>query len=101
MPRKIRQGLPDAVPLTIIGRLAVDRSLQGQRLGAGLLKDALGRALEAAQIVGTRAILVHAIDQPAAAYYARFGFIAFPSESHTLSLPIETVRALFEREPLV
>ena len=91
MPKKIRQGLPDPTPLILIGRLAVDRAFQGRNLGAGLLKDALTRALAASKTVGTRAILVHAIDQPAAAFYARFGFVEFPSESRTLFLSIETI----------
>ncbi len=93
MPRKIRHGLPDPVPLTIIGRLAVDRAFHGQRIGSGLLKDALRRALGAAQAVGTRAVLVHAIDPEAAGFYARFGFVEFPSDSRTMFLPVETIAA--------
>lgn len=93
MPRKIRQGIPDPTPLTVIGRLAVDRKYQGQGIGAGLLKDALLRAAGASQIVGSRAVLVHAIDDAAVAFYLKFGFIEFPNGSRTMFLPIETIVA--------
>lgn len=95
VPRKIRHGLPDPVPLILIGRLAVDRSCHGRKIGAGLLKDALVRAASAAQAVGARAILVHAIDEAASSFYAHFGFIEWPADSRTLFLPMETIaRAL-------
>ena len=93
MPRKIRQGLPDPTPLTIIGRLAVDNAFKGRKVGVGLLQDALRRTLGAAETVGSRAVLVHAIDGNAVAFYARFGFIEFPSDSRTMFLPIETIVA--------
>lgn len=91
LPRKIRQGLPDPVPLVIVGRLAVDRAYQGRKIGAGLLKDALRRVVGISKEVGCRAVLVHAIDQDAASFYAKFGFIEFPASSQTMFLPIETI----------
>ena len=91
MPRKIRQGLPDPTPLTIIGRLAVDKSFQGRKLGSGLLKDAFSRVLMASRTIGIRAVLVHAIDGNAVAFYSRYGFSEFPTGSRTLFLPIETL----------
>lgn len=84
--------MPDPVPLIVIGRLAVDRRFQGQGLGRGLLKDALGRALLVSAVVGARAIVVHAIDSAAAAFYRRQGFVALPDDPQTLFLPIETGR---------
>jgi ribosomal protein S18 acetylase RimI-like enzyme len=92
MPKKIRQGIPDPVPLMIIGRLAVDRSYQGRGIGSGLLLDALKRILAASELVGCRAVLVHAIDQAALGFYIQYGFIEFPTGSQTLFLPIETIR---------
>lgn len=93
MPRKIRQGIPDPAPLLIIGRLAVDRSHQGQGIGGGMMKDAFQRILAATAIVGARAVLVHAIDQTAASFYIGYGFIEFPLGSQTMFLPIETLTA--------
>jgi GNAT superfamily N-acetyltransferase len=91
MPRKIKQGIPDPTPLMIIGRLAVDRNYQGHGFGKGLLKDALKRTLSASEIVGSRAVLVHAIDKDAVAFYAQYGFIEFPLGSQTMFLPTETI----------
>ena len=93
MPRKIRHGLPDPTPITIIGRLAVDMAFQGLKIGPALLRDALQRSLNAAATVGSRAVLVHAIDDGAAAFYAHFGFVEFPKDSRTLFLPMETIAA--------
>lgn len=95
VPRKIRHGLPDPAPVMVIGRLAVDRDYWGRGVGSGLLKDALQRILQVSAEVGVRAVLVHAIDDDARAFYARYGFIEFPSSSRTLFLPLESVaRAL-------
>lgn len=93
MPRKIRHGLPDPTPVTIIGRLAVDLDFQGLKIGPALLRDALRRALTSAATVGSRAVLVHAIDDNAVAFYTHFGFIEFPKDSRTLFLPMETIAA--------
>ncbi|MFI4995329.1 MAG: GNAT family N-acetyltransferase [Hyphomicrobiales bacterium] len=93
MPRKIRHGNPDPVPLVIIGRLAVDSAFQGQGVGPGLLKDALARALAVAEIAGCRAVLVHAIDDRAVAFYTKADFVEFPNGTRTMFLPIETIAA--------
>jgi predicted N-acetyltransferase YhbS len=91
MPRKIRHGVPDPVPLVLLGRLAVDSKFHGARIGKGLLKDALARALAISEIVGTRAVVVHAIGDEAAAFCAKAGFVEFPLGTRTLFLPIETI----------
>lgn len=87
----LRRNAPDPVPLMLLGRLAVDAAHQGAGIGGGLLKDALQRILGAAAIVGTRAVLVHATDDSAAAFYRRYGFIPYPPAARTLFLPIETI----------
>lgn len=95
-PRKLKpHGTPDQIPVAIIGRLAVDAAFHGRGIGAGLLKDAILRAVQAAEIVGVRGVLVHALDAEAAAFYRRYGFIACPAdpEGRTLILPIETAKA--------
>jgi GNAT superfamily N-acetyltransferase len=90
-PGRVRRNAPDPVPVLVIGRLAVDRSCQGQGLGAGMLQDAFRRSLQAARIVGCRAVLVHAIDAEAVAFYARYGFVEFPGGSRTMFLPLDTI----------
>lgn len=90
---RLRANAPEQVPVVILGRLAVDRREQGRGIGAGMLKDACGRAMEASCSIGVRAILVHAIDDEAAAFYRSYGFVDSPVAPGTLVLPIETVIA--------
>jgi len=91
VPSKITRNSPDPVPLILLGRLAVDLNHQGKGIGAGLLKDALQRVAQISKAVGSRALIVHAIDQKAMAFYIKYGFIEFPYGSQTLFLPIETI----------
>jgi len=93
VPGKYRHGLPNPVPVMVLGRLAVDRAHGGRGLGEAMLKEAMTRTLEASEIAGIRALVVHAIDDDAARFYIRYGFQLFPPESLTLFLPIETIRA--------
>ena len=62
------------VPVILLARLAVDRSEQGRGLGAALLKDAILRIASAADVIGARAVLVHALDETARRFYEHFGF---------------------------
>jgi predicted N-acetyltransferase YhbS len=73
-PGRVKRNMPDPIPMMVLARLAVDRSVQGQRLGKGLLKDAIQRVMQAADIVGVRGILVDAINDTARAFYERHGF---------------------------
>jgi GNAT superfamily N-acetyltransferase len=80
-PGRVKRNMPDPVPMMVLGRLAVDRSAQGRGVGYGLLKDAVLRVVQAADIVGVRGILVDAIDDAACAFDEKFGFrrsAAFP-----------------------
>jgi GNAT superfamily N-acetyltransferase len=92
-PRKLRQNLPNPTPVVIIGRLAVDKAYQGKGIGRGLLKDALLRITKASELVGARAVLVHAVDQEAVPFYARYGFRSFPMGNQSLYLPIDEIVA--------
>ena len=92
-PRKLRQNMPDPTPVVILGRLAVDRAHQGRGIARGLLKDALLRIVKASDLVGARAVLVHAIDLDAVPFYARYGFRAFPTGQQSLYLPIDEIIA--------
>lgn len=95
-PGKVRRNAPDAVPVSVIGRLAVAKDYAGQGLGADLLADALRRIAIASQSIGIGAVLVQAKDDIAKRFYmACAEFIEYPGDSRTLFLPIETVVAGF------
>jgi predicted N-acetyltransferase YhbS len=87
-PGRVRRNMPDPVPVMVIGRLAVDQTLQGQALGPALLRDAILRTLQAADIAGIRAILVHAISERAKAFYEKWGFISSPMDPMTLMITV-------------
>lgn len=91
VPARLRRNAPGIVPVILLARLAVDMRYQKRGLGAGLLKDALQRALNLSAIAGCRAVLVHALDAEAADFYRAFGFIAFPDAGMTYFLPVETI----------
>lgn len=91
-PGRVRRSMPDPIPVMVIGRLAVDSRLQGQGAGSALLRDAVIRTLNAAEIAGIRAILVHALDDAAAAFYRGKGFLNSPIDPLVLMLPLETAR---------
>ncbi len=92
---KLRRGMPEHVPLLLIGRLTIDRSLQGAGIGTALLADAVRRCVAAAEIAGARGIVAHAIDDEAVRFYQRLGFVHSPLGERTMLLPIEAARALF------
>ncbi len=90
-------GLPKhPVPTAHLGRLAVDLSCRGQRLGETLLFHFLGRALGVSDCFGIFAVDVRATDEQAAAFYRKYGFIALEDDPLHLYLPLRTVQAMFE-----
>ena len=92
-PTRVRQGLArHPIPVMLLARLAVDRSEQGKGMGRGFLKDALLRTLQAADIAGLRAVIVHAKDDAAKAFYERFGFEPSPLDARHLMLLLKDVR---------
>lgn len=99
-PGRVRRNAPDTIPVSVIGRLAVSLSHAGRGLGADLLSDALRRIAVASQSVGMAAVLVHAKDDRAKAFYLRCAeFLEYPADSRTLFLPIETLVATFSQLP--
>lgn len=80
------------VPVAMIARLAVDRNEHGKGLGAALLKDALVRITGAADIIGVRAVLVHAKDETARAFYQYFDFISSPVDPLQMFLLVKDIR---------
>lgn len=85
---KLRQGMPDQIPLLLIGRLAVDHTWQGKGLGSALLAEALRKCQAAASIVGARGVVVHPIDDKAATFYEAHGFAKSPLGELVLFLPL-------------
>lgn len=80
-PERLKKGLArHPVPLMLLARLAVSQAWQGKGVGAGLLKDAMLRTLQAADIGGIRALAAHAKNDTACAFYEHFGFIPSPTD---------------------
>ena len=93
-PERLTKGLArHSVPIMLLARLAVSREFQGRGIGQALLKDALLRTLQAADIAGIRAFAVHAKDDEARAFYEHFDFVASPSDPMHLFLLLKDVRA--------
>ena len=88
---RVRRNQPNPVPVILLGRLAVDLKEQGRGLGAHLLRDAIIRAVEAANIVGVRALLVHALHEQARQFYVNFDFETSPTDPLRLFLLIKDV----------
>lgn len=80
------------VPVVLLARLAIDQTVQGQRLGEALLVDALSRCLQLADKLGIYAIEVDAIDQQARAFYEKYGFVPLLDNELHLFLPVSTIR---------
>lgn len=91
-PGRVRRNMPDPVPVMVIGRLAVDQTIQGQSIGPALLRDAVLRTIQAAEIAGIRAILVHAISERAKRFYEQWGFIPSPIDPMTLMITVAEAR---------
>jgi GNAT superfamily N-acetyltransferase len=98
-PGRVRRNMPDPVPVMIVGRLAVHNDFQGRKIGPALLRDAVLRTLQAAEIAGIRAILVHAISERARQFYEDCGFIASPMDRLTLMITVvEAVKAFVGKD---
>ena len=88
---RIRRNMPEPIPVMVIARLAVDRQHQGRGLGAALLRDALLRTLQAAEIAGIRAVLLHAVSEDAKRFYAHHGFSESPIDPMTMMITLAEV----------
>jgi predicted N-acetyltransferase YhbS len=83
------------IPICLLARLAIDNAWQGRGIGSDLLRDALRRAVSAADQIGIRAVLVDAIDGNAANFYRRYGFEPATNDGLTLMVPVGTIRTRF------
>jgi GNAT superfamily N-acetyltransferase len=97
LPAELAKKLPryPHLPVTLLGRLAVDQSRRGKGLGEFLLMDALHRSLEAAAEIAAMAVIVDAKDKEAVAFYERYGFVPLQQQPARLFLPMNTLAALF------
>ena len=97
LPPELVRKLPryPHLPVTLLGRLAIDQACKGQGLGQFLLLDALYRSLQAASSIAAMAVVVDAKDATAAAFYQRYGFVQLSASEGRLFLPMKTVAALF------
>ena len=96
-PPRLTKGLArHPVPIMLLARLAIAASWQGKGLGAGLLKDAMLRTLQAAEIAGIRAFAVHAKDDQARAFYEHFDFIPSPTDPYHLFRLLKDIRGLLK-----
>lgn len=84
LPNRVRGNAREAIPAVLLTKLALDHRHHGLGLGGALLSDALGRVVEAAFHVGTRIVVVDAIDDEAAAFYEKHGFQSIPGTDRLL-----------------
>lgn len=99
-PQRLARGQGrQPIPIVLLGRLAVDKDYQGRGLGEALLVEALGRSAAAADAIGARAVLVHAVDSHARAFYLKYGFEPSPTDPlHLMMLMKDIRRTLGGRE---
>jgi len=95
-PGRVRRNMPEPVPVMVLARLAINHAMQGGGVGPALLRDAVLRTLQAAEIAGIRAILVHAISERAKRFYEKWGFVPSPVEPMTLMITVEEARQAVE-----
>lgn len=95
-PGRFRRNMPNPIPVAVLARLAVDKDWQGRGIGRALFRDAAQRVAQAADAIGIRGIVVHAISEEAKNFYLALGFDPSPNESLTLMVTLADVRtALF------
>ena len=94
-PGRFRRNMPDPIPVVVLGRLAIDRAYQGKSLGRALFKDAALRVMHAADAIGIRGIVVHAISEEAKAFYLAIGFDPSPLDPMTLMVTLADVQGAF------
>ncbi len=89
---RLRRNMPDPIPVVVLGRLAIDEALQGSGMGRALVRDACLRVIAAADAIGIRGMVVHALSATAQAFYERVGFDPSPLDPMTLMATIADLR---------
>ena len=98
VPGRFRRTMPDRIPVAVLALLAVDRSHQGRGIGRALFRDAARRVSHAADTIGIRRIVFHAISGEARRFYIALGFDACPREATTLVVTLSDLRAAVEAD---
>lgn len=89
---RFKRNMPDDIPVILLARLAVDERIKGIGAGRGLLKDAVSRISQAADIVGVRGIVVNALSENARQFYEYLGFRPSPVNPMTLMITLQDIR---------
>jgi GNAT superfamily N-acetyltransferase len=92
-PSRFRRNMPEPIPVAMLGRLAVDQTYHGQGVGRALFRDSTLRVMQAAEAIGIRGMLVHAISEEAKAFYVALGLSESPLEPMTLMATLADLRA--------
>ena len=95
-PGRFRRNMPDPIPVVVLARLAIARDHQGRGLGRALFQDAANRVIHAADTIGIRGLLVHAISEEAKAFYVRLGLDPSPLEPMTLMTTVADLKATLD-----
>ncbi|HEY9580316.1 MAG TPA: GNAT family N-acetyltransferase [Rhizorhapis sp.] len=90
---RFRRNMPHPIPVITLARLAIDQSLRGKGFGRGLVRDAGSRVIAAADIIGVRGMIVHAISEDAKQFYLRCGFLQSPTHEMTVMIPLADLKA--------
>jgi GNAT superfamily N-acetyltransferase len=93
-PGRFRRNMPSPIPVVVLARLAVDQDWQGRGIGRALFRDAARRVAHAADSIGIRGIVVHAISENAKSFYLTLGFDPSPLEPMTLMVTVADIRAV-------
>ena len=91
-PGRFRRNMPDPIPVVVLARLAIARSHQGRGLARAVFQDAANRVIHAADTIGIRGLLVHAISEEATAFYVRLGLDPSPLEPMTLMTTVADLK---------
>lgn len=98
-PGRFRRNMPNPIPVAVLARLAVDQPWQGRGLGRAMFRDAAQRVAQAADAIGIRGIVVHAISEEAKQFYVTLGFQPSPREAMTLMVTLSDVREALSGKP--
>lgn len=96
VPGRFRRNMPDPIPVVVLARLAVASGHQRRGIGRALFQDAARRVINAADAIGIRGMIVHAISEDAVAFYRNLGFDPSPLDRMTLMVTLADLRASFE-----
>jgi predicted N-acetyltransferase YhbS len=99
VPGKVKRNMPTPIPVVLLGRLAVDASLEGKGVGQSLFKDAAHRINQAADQIGVAAIIVHPISDKARAFWLKRGFADCPGEKKMMVVTMKDIRAVIGTPP--